>query len=582
MLDWLEWSDEAFEQARASQRPVLLLVRASWCRFCRELEQAVLGDERVERVLRERFVCIRVDKDRRPDIDARYSKGGWPTLAWLDDRGELLTADTYLDAGPLLARAELVADFYALQRDTIRARIAESEAEQAAEPPAATKGAPKLSLDIVEHVAHTIVETADPTYGGWGREHKFPQTEALDFALIRWSQTGEGRMLQLVLRTLRCMQEGEIHDRVEGGFYRYATRPDWSLPNHEKMLDSNAQRLYVYLEGWQAFGDESFRRTAEGVLSWMQTTLWDRELHAFRGSQDADPAYAHLPMLGQRRAHGAPACDPTIFCNWNAQAASALFKAASVLGEESHARTAESVLAFLLEELYDESRGMYHYWDGTYHLPGLLSDQACTLRALLDAYSYTGDSSRLVPARRLADLAIESLQSPSGGFYDTLYDPAAQGGLRRRNRSLLENSIMAEALLRLAHLSGVSDYADTARETLESFAGDYKRYGHFTAGYARAVDLFFHEPVRVTIVGRRGARDTVALAQAARRPYVASRIVQLLDPERDRELLERFHLPPRPASEPAHAYVQRGRESYADTSDPLRLPALMTRVERGP
>lgn len=585
MLDWLEWSDGAFEQARALQRPVLLFVRASWCRFSRELEQAVLGDERVERVLRERFVCVRVDKDRRPDIDARYSKGGWPTLAWLDDTGVLLASDTYLDAGPLLARAELVADFYERQRDTIRARIAEVEAEQAAEEPALgaaqAKGTPRLSLEIVEHVAGTILETSDPAFGGWGREHKFPQTEALDFALIRWSQTGDAAMLQLVLRTLRCMQEGEIHDRTEGGFYRYATKPDWSMPNHEKMLDSNAQRLFVYLEAWQAFGDESFKRTAEGILSWMQTTLWDRELHAFRGSQDADPAYAHLPMLGQRRAHGAPACDPTIFANWNAQAASTLFKAAAVLDDEAHARTAESVLAFLLEELYDESRGMYHYWDGTYHLAGLLSDQACTLRALLDAYSYTGDSGRLVPARRLADLAIENLHSPSGGFFDTLFDPSAQGGLRKRNRSILENSIMAEALLRLAHLSGVSDYADTARATLESFAGDYKRYGHFTAGYARAVDLFFHEPVHVTIVGRRGARDTAALAQAARKPYVASRIVQLVDPERDRELLERIHLPARPASEPAHAYVQRGRESYADTSDPLRLPALMTRVERG-
>ncbi|MBK7644830.1 MAG: DUF255 domain-containing protein [Planctomycetes bacterium] len=122
MLEWLEWSDEAFERARAEQRPVLLFVKASWCRFSRELEQAVLADERVERVLAERFVCIRVDKDRRPDIDARYSKGGWPTLAWLDDAGEALASDTYLDAGPLLARAELVADFYTRHRDTIRAR----------------------------------------------------------------------------------------------------------------------------------------------------------------------------------------------------------------------------------------------------------------------------------------------------------------------------------------------------------------------------------------------------------------------------------------------------------------------------
>lgn len=585
MLTWQEWSDEAFERARASQRPVLLFVRASWCRFCRELEEKVLRDERVERVLEERFVCIQVDKDRRPDIDARYSKGGWPTLAWLDDTGELLASDTFLEAAPLSARAELVAEFYAQQRDTIRARIAAADAAHAAEERAASarsKGPPKLSLEIVEHVGRTILESADPNFGGWGREHKFPQTEALDFALIRWSQTGDAAMLQLVRRTLRCMQEGEIHDRVEGGFYRYATRPDWSGPNHEKMLDSNAQRLFAYLEAWQALGEESFKRTAEGILAWMQATLFDRELGAFRGSQDADPTYAHLATLEARRAHGAPACDPTIFANWNAQAASTLFKAAAVLGEGAHARTAEGVLRFLVEELYDDARGMYHYWDGTYHLPGLLSDQAYVLRALLDAYQSNGDSALLAPARRLADLAIENLHSPSGGFFDTHFDPGAHGGLRRRNRSLLENAVMAEALLRLSHCSGVHDYADTARETLESFAGDYKRYGHFTAGYARAVDLFFHEPVRVTIVGRRESRDTQALAEAARRPYVASRIVQILDPERDRELIERFRLPlPRSAGEAARAYVQRGHESWAESADPVRLPALMSRVERG-
>ena len=217
MHNWLEWSDEAFERARAFQKPVLLLVRASWCRFSRELEHKVLADERVARVLEERFVCVRVDKDRRPDIDARYSKGGWPTLAWLDDQGELLASDTYLDAGPLLARAELVADFYARERDTIRARIAESESEHAAAERALaatrTKGPPRLSLDIVEHVAHTIVETSDPAFGGWGREHKFPQTEALDFALIRWSQTGDKpRCTRWCCARSAHMQEGEIHD----------------------------------------------------------------------------------------------------------------------------------------------------------------------------------------------------------------------------------------------------------------------------------------------------------------------------------------------------------------------------------
>lgn len=583
---WSEWSDEAFTEARERNVPVMLFVRASWCRFSNELEKQVLIDPRVQKLLAERFVAIRVDKDRRPDIDARYSKGGWPTLAWLEDDGELLAADNFLEADELVARLELVSDYYARNRELIRARIKEVEelrkAEESAPPPKRGVKTPVLSLDIVESVARTVLENADPVYGGWGREHKFPNVEALDFALIRWSQTGDQSMLQLVRRTLRCMQEGEIHDRVEGGFYRYATQPDWSVPNHEKMLDSNAQRLHVYLEAYQALGDESYRATAEGILRWMHATLLDEKTHAFQGSQSANPAYSHLPTIEQRKKLGAPRVDPTIFANWNALAVSSLLKASMVLRDEKLRTQALATLDFVVEELFDQRHGVYHYWDGTYHLPGLLADQAYVLRALVDAAQYAGESRYLAPAQRLADLSIENLQSPSGGFYDTPHDPTAFGGLRRRNRSILENAMMAEALLRLSRLAREDDYADSARATLESFVGDYKRFGHYVAGYARAIDLFFHEPVHVTIIGPRSSELSRALAEAALRPYVASRIVQILDPVQDRELFERSGLPgPRSLFEPARAYVQRGKGSYAETADPVRLPALMTGIERG-
>lgn len=583
-MHWSEWGDDAFARARTRGVPVLLFVRAAWCRWCRELQETVLADPRVERILTERFVCIRVDKDRRPDIDARYSKGGWPTLAWLDDTGELLASDTYLEIEPLVQRLEVVADYYARNRDSIKARIAELERERKAEEAAALGGrgrAPKLSLEVVEYAARTILETADPVYGGWGREHKFPQTEAIDFALVRWSQTGDNAMLHLVTRTLRAMQAGEIHDAVEGGFYRYATQADWSVPHHEKMLDSNAQRLHAYLEAWQVLGEESFLRTARGILSFLYETLLDPETRAFKGSQDANPAYAHLATREERRRLGEPKCDPTVFANWNAIAVSSLLKAAAVLQEPRHREQALATLDFLTDELFDEEQGMFHYWDGGYHLPGMLTDQAYTLRALVDAAQYAGENRYLARARALADIAIEQLQSPNGGFFDTAFDPSARGVLRRRNRSILENAVMAEALLRLAALLRVDDYADAARETLASFATDYKGYGHFVAGYARSVDLLFHQPIHVTVVGPRNADATRELVQAALRPYVASRIVQVVDPSEDAVILERTGLPmPRPG-EPARAYVHRGRESYAETADAQKLAALMTRVERG-
>jgi uncharacterized protein YyaL (SSP411 family) len=194
---------------------------------------------------------------------------------------------------------------------------------------------------------------------------------------------------------------------------------------------------------------------------------------------------------------------------------------------------------------------------------------------------HSGRNVFLGPARSIANAAIEHLAAPGGGFYDTAYDPSARGGLKRRDRSILENSVMAESLLRLAALARDEDYADRAREALSSFASDWKRHGHFTAGYARAVDLLFHEPIRVTVVGNPDAPDVREMVRAAWKPYVASRMVQVLDPARDGDLLQRSSLPAPRANERARAYVERGRESYAETTDPARLAALMARVERG-
>jgi len=576
-MQWLEWSEEAFAEARALNRPVLLFLYASWCRFCRDLERDVLEDPSVQAAIGGRFVAVRVDKDRRPDIDARYAKGGWPTLAYLDDQGEMIASDAYLEAEALLERLELVSGYWVENRETIRRRLAESVDSGAG---AAAREQGELSVEIVDSVARMLLESADPVHGGWGTQHKFPHPEALDFALIRWSQTGDEAMRKLVLRTLKNMQAGEIHDRVDGGFYRYATAPDWSAPHYEKVLDSNAARLYAYLEGAQALGEASFRETAEGIVRWMSATLLDPDTGAFRGSQDADPAYAHLTSPAARRERGAPECDPTVFANWNAQAVSAFFKAGVVLGRDDLRERALRTLDFIVDEMFDERGGVYHYWDGTYHLPGMLTDQAYVMRALIDAVQFTGRARYLDVARRIAAIALETLRSDTGAFYDTRHDPSARGGLRRRNCSMLENAVMAEALLRLSHFTHESDWADTARETLGSFARDYKSYGHFVAGYARAVDLWLHPPLHVVIVGPPERADARALQAAALAPYVASRIVQMLDPVQDKQLIERYGLP-NAGEGHARAFVNRGRASYAETTDPQRLGVLMTRVERG-
>ncbi|MFT5476988.1 MAG: hypothetical protein ACI8Y8_002330, partial [Planctomycetota bacterium] len=323
--------------------------------------------------------------------------------------------------------------------------------------------------------------------------------------------------------------------------------------------------------------DETFKETATGILDWMHSTLLDPKTQAFKGSQDADPIYAHLSTREARARHGAPDCDPTLFTHWNAMTVSSLLKASLVLHEDRYRVQALATLDFLMDNLWDERDGMYHYWDGTYNLPGLLSDQAYTLRAMVEAMHYAGENRFLDPAVKLARHAIENLQAEDGSFFDRLR--GSTGSDPQRNRSILENAVMAEALVRLSHMTRDSFFAERARATLNSFAGDYRRYGHFVAGYGRAIDLLFHEPVHITIVGERTTDETRALREAALRPYVASRIVQTVDPVADPELLARCRLPAS-SEHAARAYLHQGSESYAETSKPERLPALLARAER--
>ncbi len=584
-MHWHDWSAETFERARERGAPVLLFLRASWCHWCRELEERTLGAPAVAALIAERFVAIEVDKDRRPDVDSRYRKGGWPTLAVLDAEGEVLESWNHLEAEELARRLERAAAAFPRSADGTGAGPREEDSPRkapSAEPHGPVLGRRQAALDetLVNEVCTTLIETSDPVHGGWGTRHKFPHPEALHFLMVRWTQTGDADTLAVVLRTLRRMQQGEIYDRVEGGFYRYATQPDWSVPHHEKMLASNAKRLLAYVEAYQALGDEAFRATAEGILAWMLNTLLDDQTGAFVNSQDADSTYAHLSSVEERQRHGPPACDPTIFTNYNADAAMALFKASVVLEDESLSACAQRVLDFLMGPMWDDREGVHHYWDGTYNLAGMLTDQAATLRALVEGMHYAGDNRWLGRAQRLAALTIENLGSEDGSFHIARHAPRRRGGLAERDSALLENAAMAEALIRLGYMTREEELLARAREALVAFLSDYRRFGHHVSSYARAVNLLVHPPLRVTVVGPRDADRTRSLRLAALRPYVANRIVQTVDPIEDGELLARTALPTPGEVEVARAYVDQGRGSYAETSRPERLPALMARVER--
>ncbi len=543
-----------FAEARERDAHVLLLLGASFCPRTRALRARL---EAADGALSDRFVCVEVDKDEQPDVDLQFRGSGWPTLVVLDAEGALVRE--VLEHGDGVA-----ADLLGETPPTEDSAGADSRSPRA---------------DIVDEITEVLVSTADPVWGGWGARQKFPHPDALHFLLVRWSATGREDLLEVVLRTLRSMQGREIHDALEGGFYRFATRSDWSVPNFEKPLLSNAKRLLAYAEAYQALGEESFRSTAEGVANWMIDALLDDATGAFRGSQDADPSYARLTTLEARQRHTSPPTEPTIHADRNAWAAIALLKAGFVFDADTLTRRALDVLDFLVAKLFDPVRGVSHYWNGAWNQPGDLRDQGAVLRSLVEAVHYAGANRFLEPAEAIAHWMVEHLGTDDGSFRRDPFTDAAPPAQRSAD-DLRWNAVAAEALVRLGLLTRDSQWIERGHAALDSFVDAFRPHGFATAGFGRALDLVVREPIHVVVVGAAGDDRTRSLVRAALRPYVASRIVQSVDPETESGLLARLGLDIALPELP-FAIIEQGGRTYAGTSDPVRLPALMTRSERG-
>ena len=573
-LQWKDWDDGTLELAQEQDRLLLLLLVAPWCRFCQEFEAGPLQDPQVQAFIEDHFVAVRVDADRRPDLDSRYNLGGWPTLAALLPDGSLLGGVHWLEADEVLAFLERAQQLWQNERDQLQEQVASAE-QPLLEAPTLRRESSGLSQHLVDDVIASMLDKFDHRYGGWGEGQKFAHPESIDFAMVQYSKSGDAAMRDVGVRTLDHMAAGAIHDEIGGGFFRFSTTRDWRIPHTEKVLDNNAMRLRCFLEAWQVFGKDAYREAAEGSIRWILETMRDPENGAFYGSQGDDPEY--YALAAEDRAHKpVPRIDKTIYCNWNATTITSLLRSSVILDRPDLREAALKALNFLLENLYSEREGMYHYWDGTYHLPGILSDQAYMIQALVIASQFSGDSDLLLPAEHLAELLLETHRSPEGGFYDLPPRGAGGGPLRRRNRSILENAVLAEALTRLSCLSRRDEFRDVARETLQSFVQDYREYGYYVAGYARAVDLFLYEPLVVTIVGHREDPRAQALRMAAQRHYVPSRVVQTLDPQKDPVLLERAGFP---ATAEARAYLSLGKTTQGGFSEPDELADRMREIE---
>ncbi len=564
-IQWLDWSKESFEKARAEGKPILLDIKGSWCHWCHVMDQTSYSDPAIVDALNKKFVPIRVDTDKRPDVNRRYNMGGWPTTAFLDSDGKIITGGTYIPPEQLREVMRSVLDMYAKNKGKVRSKLEPPRIPRATTDP--------LTESIAKDIATSVAVNFDIDYGGFGFEPKFPQTDSLEYALVRYRYHGEKEMLTVVSKTLEKMGKGGLYDHVEDGFFRYSTTRDWTIPHFEKMAEDNARLLAAYLKAYQVAGNPLFKEKAEGILRYVRSKLADLEKGGFYGSQDADEEYYKLGM-DERKKRSAPSIDKTFYTNYNVLFVSSYFLAGAVLNNTEYTKFGVKTLDRVLEAIDNKGGALPHYFgEDVSALKGLLVDQSLTVHALVDAYEYTGNWKHIETATKLLDYSIRTLgDDKGGGFYDIPEQSADIGELRARDKPMDENSAMATAMLRLSWIVGNARYEKLAEETLRLFATEYERYGIMAAPYALALEFLLNGPVGITILGSK-SKETEKFRLQARKLYPVRRFLLQLDPARDSERIRQLGYDP--AAAPV-AYVCVGKVCGPPLKDPSMIEATIS------
>lgn len=574
-INWQDWKPEAFDRAKAENRPILLAITATWCHWCHVMESATFKSGQVAEIINSRFIPIKADNDRRPDLNARYNMGGWPTVAFLAPTGDILTGATYVPSRQMVDLLNRVADVYAEEGEELTRRAAEAWRLREAETKREMESAVMLNESIPKNILRAIEGAFDPMYAGFGTQQKFPQVPVLEFLLADFRRTGNHKHLEMVTRTLDAMRDGGVHDRFEGGFFRYSTTRDWSIPHYEKMLEDNSGLLGVFVQAYGSTGDESYIKTARSIMAYLERTLLDSQTGAFLGSQDALEEYYQLSGE-ERKELKPPDVDRTIHTNWNGMAADAYLKASEITGVPSYLGLALGALEFLISNCRIDG-GFYHYFDGEPKAPGMLADQIWTGTALLRAYECTGNRRFIDISREVADFILADFADPDGGFFDVTEKRRNNERLPHREKLLDENAIAARFLNRLSYYTHESAYRRSAESTLRSLANVYETYGALAAPYGLAVVEMLEEPVRIAVAGLREDPRMEELLTSALRTKDPSTLVQVLDEDASPEDFKDFGLEP---SEEPRAAICVGGDCRATSSNLLDVESAILEAEK--
>ncbi len=468
--NWLEWSKESFEKSKKEKKPILLSISAIWCHWCHRLDKDTYSSTKVIDKINNNFIPIRVDTDKRPDINNRYNLGGWPSTAILNKEGGLILGALYLPPFDML-------DFLDNALEKFKKEIKEEIIFEL----------PKFNNTDLQKMQQEILSTIelsyDPYFGGFGPLPKFPNHQIIDFLMMLFDEEKNARVI--LTKTLSTMADNEIFDKEEGGFYRYAQQQDWSSPHYEKLLDDNARLLKNFLYLYKLTENEKYKEVALKTINFIIEVFLNKEKTFFYSSQDADEKYSKL-TLKQRSEYKKPFIDKTLFLAFNCYAINSFLIASEILKDSRYGEIALKILDFIIVNMVS-GKGVMHFYDSKAREPCLLKNHLLLISSLLS----TNEKKYMGLAEKLIEKTINNFFDKNKTvFYDIQDSEDNFGYLKIRRIDTEENSLAVKILLALYKKTNNKEYLEKAEKLLNSIKDYIDTKSLSSASFAEAINLY--------------------------------------------------------------------------------------------
>jgi hypothetical protein len=584
-VDWYPWCDEALNRAKTEDKPIFLSIGYSSCHWCHVMEHEVFEHDDVAEILNRYFICIKVDREERPDIDAIYMEalvsmkqsGGWPMSMFLTPDLKPFYGATYIPHDQFISLSEQVVEVFHSRRSDLESD-ASGIIKRLSRAASVEKGAPVTDQDI-NAVVTGALRSYDTKWGGFQSRNKFPTPLRWQFLLHYFRQTGDTRLEKPIRHTLDIMNSGGIHDHLGGGFHRYATDEQWIVPHFEIMLYDNTQLAMLYLESAAVFNEPAYEKVATGILDFLISDMQSPD-GGFYASFDADsgdeegsfqvwtldelikiagtvdgyklaavlgveasgnfegksvltrrvPDYYRLfdkyrqQMLEARSLRTPPGLDGKVVTAWNGLAISALAKSYAQTGIPKYLDAAIEASNYLWNN-HQLNDGTFcrASTDGVKAGAGILDDYSFLACGFIDLYEATGDVEYLEKTEKLLSNADRLFADDTAGYFLAVDQPELPFARRVEFNDSVEPSGFASMLQAKIKYSALTGAATDVETIFENYSKTMKNNGMEMAWWFDAAMKIVYPFYDVVIV------DNPELVETYRKFASANAVLAIID-----------------------------------------------------